>query len=131
MEKERGLLIDFLIHLYGYMLIAREPIREQRALAESIGLDFDVLVGSSIRFLFELLGLVMAETGHDSRLWRWLSAAARLLGERPEAARLLHLLMFLPEVPLSRRAVFHWGHISLRLRGLRPTTAAQMEDLAA
>lgn len=126
LAQESDIVLDFLIHLYGYMLIAREPLREQRALVESLGLDFDVMVGSSLRFLFDLLGIVVKERGQEGRAWRQLSALARVLGERPEAARVLHWLMFLPEVPLSRRAVFAWGRLHLRRRGLRPTTGQQM-----
>ncbi len=129
MEQESGVLTDFLIHLYGYMLLAREAIREQRALVESIGLDFDVVVGSSIHFLFELLNLVMEETGQTNLVWQKLRDAARLLGERPNTVKLLHLLMYVPEVPLSRRAVFEWGRVGLRRRGIRPTTTKQIEAL--
>lgn len=131
LAQERGLLADFLVHLYGYMMIAREPLRDQRALLESLGLDFDVLVGSSLRFLFDLLNLAIDDAEKDSLLWRRLRAAGRLLGDRPELVRALHLFMFLPEVPLARRAVFAWGHLGLRRRGLKPTTAAQMEAMAA
>jgi rubrerythrin len=130
MAHERDILTDFLIHLYGYALIAREPMREQRALLESLGLDFDVLVGSSIRFLFDLLGIALSERGEVSPAWRQLRGLAQLLGERPEATRILHWLMFLPEVPLSRQAVFGWGRLNLRRRGLRPTTGQQLARAA-
>lgn len=130
LEQERGVLVDFLVHLYGYMMLAREPIREQRALLQSIGLDFDIVVGSSIRFLFDLLHLVVRESGQDNYLWRQLGAAARSLGGHPDMVKLLHLLMFFPDVPFSRRAVFQWGRASLRLRGIQPTSAAQIEAIA-
>jgi rubrerythrin len=130
LEQENGVLADFLIHLYGYMMLAREPIREQRALLASIGLDFDIIVGSSIRFLFDLLHVVVRESGQDNLLWRKLGAAARGLGGSPDMVKLLHVLMFVPDIPFSRRAVFEWGRLSLWLRGLRPTTAAQIEAMA-
>ncbi|WNG39935.1 ferritin-like domain-containing protein [Archangium violaceum] len=113
--NDRTFLADVLIYLYGYSLLARRPIRRQRKTLEAIGLDFYVIFGSSIRFVFDLLKLVLAETGRYSPLWGVLDSFTQGLGRAPRFMKLLHLFMFLPEPPFSRWFVYQWGRLTLRL----------------
>lgn len=128
LRHERGLLADLAVHLYGFLMAARDPLREQRAIIETFGLDYDVLIGSSLRFLADLFALVIEGSDHDGPLWRGFHAAATLLGERPAAVRLVQLFLFFPEPPLSRKAVYSWGRLNRRRRGPRHPTPAQTQE---
>jgi hypothetical protein len=112
-EHGSSLLSDFLVYAYGYALAARRPMREQRGMMREIGVDYDVLVGSSVRFVCELLQLVFDEKT-DPRLHQLLLRSGRLFGEHPEAVRALHLAMYLPEPWGARRLVYTWGRLGQR-----------------
>lgn len=110
-----ALLPDVIVYGFGYALAARLALREQRALLDGLGLDFDVVVGSAVRFVVELLMLAVKDAGLYDARWQVLERAGHTLGERPALVRALHWSMFLPEPPLGRRLVYGWTRWSPRL----------------
>lgn len=110
-QDKGSLLVDFVIYLMGYGLVARRPLREQRAMLDELGVDYDVMVGSSLRFVCELMQLVIDEES-DPRLNHLLSRLAVVFGTQPQAVRAMHLAMYLPEPPGVRRLVYGWGRLS-------------------
>lgn len=122
LERQKGaLLADFLVYMAGYVLIARAPVQAQRTTVEALGLSFELIAGSSFHFVFELLKLVVAETGQDSATWRLLGRLSQVALERPRLLRTLFLGARLPEPPLVRRAVWGWGRLGLLRAGVAPT----------
>lgn len=109
-QGKGSLLADFMVYLSGYALAARKPLREQRRVLEALGLDYAVLVGSSLAFVCELM-MVVVDEASDPRLRAVLRRLATLFGERPGAVRALHLAMYLPEPPGARRLVYGWGKL--------------------
>jgi hypothetical protein len=109
LHGERGFMADLLVYLAGYGLLARKAARQQRELLEDLGLDFDVVVGSSVRFVGDLLDLVMAKTGRSSVGWKLARSTTNFLGAHPESIRALHLSMYLPTPPFVPDAVYWWG----------------------
>lgn len=106
---EPGFVADFLVYLTGYGLLARKAAREQRALLEAINLDFDVVVGSSLRFVADLLDVAVRGAARASRAWDLAHRTTHWLGERPAAMRVLHWSMYLPAPSLASRPVYWWG----------------------
>lgn len=109
LQDERGFLADLAIYVAGYGLLARKAARGQRELLEAIGLDFDVVVGSSLRFVADLIDLVMQRSERSTPAWKFVHRAARWLGDRPASIRVLHWSMYLPAPPWAGRAVYAWG----------------------
>lgn len=108
-QQPTGLLADVGIHMVGYALIARHPLRAQRRIVEDLGVPFPLIFASSLHFVFELMNTVVMETGHDSPAWRALGNAVRRLARQPGLVSALLLGSYLPEPPLVRRAVHAWG----------------------
>lgn len=109
LREETGFLADLTVYLVGYGLLARKAARQQRALLEDIGLDFHVIVGSSLRFVAELLDLALTGAGRQSPAWRALHRAVDWLADNPRAVQVFHWSMYLPAPPLVDRAVYWWG----------------------
>ena len=109
LSDERGFLADLAVYVAGYGLLARKAARGQRALLEAIGLDFDVVVGSSLRFVADLIDIVMQRSQRATPAWKAVHRCAGWLGERPGSIRLLHWSMYLPAPPGAARAVQAWG----------------------
>lgn len=118
LRDESGFMADLTVYLVGYGLLARKAARQQRALLEDIGLDFHVIIGSSLSFVAELIDLALTRAGRQSHAWRTLHRATRWLGDNPRAVRVFHWSMYLPAPPLAHRAVYWWG------RGARATQPA-------
>jgi len=119
LQHESGFLADCFVYLTGYGLLARKATRQQRALLEEIGLDFDVVVGSSLAFVVDLLDCVVGLPEWSAKGWRTAHRAARWLGESPTSMRVLHWSMYLPAPPFAAKAVHWWGSRGRhhRLRG--------------
>ncbi len=103
-----ALLPDVIMYGLGYGLAARLALREQRSLLDGLGMDFDVVIGSSIRFVVDLLMIAVKDAGLYDRRWRVLEAAGHALGDHPALVRALHWSMFLPEPPLGKQLVYGW-----------------------
>ncbi|MCB9541115.1 MAG: hypothetical protein R3F65_10870 [bacterium] len=129
-HDKRSLLADFVVYLTGYGLVARKPLREQRAMLEALGIDYDVLVGSSLRFVCELMQVVVDEET-DPRLDRLLRRLAATFGDNPRAVRVMHLAMYLPEPPGARRLVYGWGRLGQLVDRRRAASTAPAEAEAA
>jgi hypothetical protein len=113
-----GFLADFLVYVAGYCLMAKRFTREHRDVLDELGLDYSVMVGSSARFLLELLALVVGDEGPGAPVWRALYRGGRLLGEHPLAVDALYATMFLPEPPFGRHLVYAWGRLGLFRAGV-------------
>jgi hypothetical protein len=136
LKDERGFLTDLAIYVAGYGLLARKAARGQRALLEAVGLDFDVVVGSSLRFVADLIDIVMQRSGRATVAWRALHRSARWLGASPSSIRLLHWSMYLPPPPWAGRAVYLWGRsgrgrFELRSEPAPPAVARDDAEVAA
>lgn len=139
LKEEPGFLADLAVYVAGYGLLARKAARAQRELLESIGLDYDVVVGSSLRFVADLIDIVMQRSRRATSAWRLLHRSAAWLGARPSSIRVLHWGMYLPAPPGAGRLVYAWGKSQrTRSRQVTPadatapsTTAAQPAGVAA
>lgn len=121
LERDRGFVSDFLVNLSGYVLLARRPLREIRAVLDDLGLDFELTTASSIRFVFELLQTALVRAGRQGDVvWTVLDRATRFLAAHPRSIGLLHAAMYLPEPPLARRAIHRWGLLRRSAREARP-----------
>lgn len=109
LERDPDFVADFLVYFSGYTLLARQPLREIRAVLNELGLDFEVVVASSVRFVYELFEVALARAGQRGRVWSVADRLTRLIAEHPHAVRLIHASMYLPEPPLARRLVYGWG----------------------
>ncbi len=126
-QQPEGLGADILVHLLGYALIARHPLRAQRRIVEDLGMSFDGLFASSLRFVYDLMDLVVKETGHASAAWRAAGHAIHQMFRRPRlVGGALLLGSYLPEPPLLRRALHGWGKRSLMRAGIEATPIDQL-----
>lgn len=124
--QPRGLLIDIVVHLLGYALIARHPLRTQRRVIEDLGLPFEALFASSLRFVYDLMHLVVAETGQATPAWRALGRVIYGLFEQPARVNTLLLGAWLPEPPGLRRVLRGWGVWQLWRAGIEVTPVGQL-----
>ncbi len=109
-EQDSRFFADFMVYMGGYSLLARKAIREQRALAGELGFDFDVMVGGCLRFVDDLIDIVFSETKAPAG-WQLCGKFVDGLQHHPSLVRLLHLSMFLPEPPLTRKLLYVWGKL--------------------
>ncbi|WP_394821266.1 hypothetical protein [Pendulispora albinea] len=124
-------MADFLVHVYGYGLNARKAIREHLDLFDDLGLDFGVLLGSTLRFLFELIDRVFDEEQRRSPLWQAAGRFMAMLDDYPDMARLIQLGMYLPTPPGSASAVYAWGRMRQRGRREHEKHIEHREDIGA
>ncbi len=122
--KEEGELLvalDLIVHTCGFVLLARAPIREQKAVFAQLGWDLHELQASCFRFVTELLALAMDEAGYTIRGRNYWAVLGDLLLNRT-SMRLAHAMTSFPEPPLARRAIFTWGWLRNTLPELRTST---------
>ena len=130
-KDERGFLSDLAVYVAGYGLLARKAARGQRALLEAIGLDFDVVVGSSLRFVADLIDIVMQRSQKSTSAWEVAHRGVTWLGDRPSSIRVFHWAMYLPTPPGVGRAVYAWGRSQRGRKGDSLTRAPVAGALAA
>jgi hypothetical protein len=114
LAEERSSTKELMLYAMTYGLMARKALRAHRATAEAIGLDFDALVSTSMRFLRDLFVEVFERAG------RWRTAAflrrlPRVLWST-KLARLVYYGLYLPEPPLLRRVSYVWRKLQLALQ---------------
>lgn len=109
LERDHDFIADFVVYLSGYALLARQPLREMRGVLDAMDLDYEVLVASSLRFVYELFELALERAGRKDAIWMVTDRLTRFVAGRPAAVRLMHAAMYLPEPPLARRLILGWG----------------------
>lgn len=111
LERDHDFAADFLVYLSGYALLARQPLREIRGVLNDLGLDFELVVSSSLRFVYELFEIALERAGRSAAIWTLGDRLTRFVAERPATIRLAHAAMYLPEPPLARRLIHGWGRL--------------------
>jgi hypothetical protein len=109
LARDHDFVADFLVYFSGYALLARQPLREIRGTLNELGLDFELVVASSLRFVYELFELALERAGQRGKIWTVADRLTRFVAGRPATIRLVHAAMYLPEPPLARRLVHRWG----------------------
>ncbi|MDD9943542.1 MAG: hypothetical protein OXU20_21050 [Myxococcales bacterium] len=121
MGRDRSsLLANFLVYLLGYGLLARRPLREQRATMAAVGLDPEAMFGSMLSFVCELL-LMVVDSDVDPRVASYLSRVSQVVGNHPELGVLFYAGMHLPEPPGLRRLIYGWGQLGHWRNGVDTT----------
>lgn len=124
LARDPDFVPDFLVYLSGYVLLARQPLREIRGVMEELGMDYDQLVASSVRFVYELFEIARARSGRQGAVWSLADRLTQVIADRPASMRLLHAAMYLPEPPLARRLIHRWGRYRQAVRGVAPSPIA-------
>ena len=125
-EDPNGFAADAAMYMMGYALIAKKAIREMRPLLDDVGLDFNLVMGSSFAFVADLLQIVVQRTGHASAGWDAMVRVARFFQEHPSTMDLAYASTYLPHPQLVSRAIYEWGARYLAKKGAATTTRAQI-----
>ena len=116
LARDPDFIPDVAVNLAGYALLARRPMREIRGVLDDLGLDYRLIVASSIRFVFELFQIAVDRSGRAAPLWSLADRLTRALADHPDATEAIYAALHLPEPPLARRLVHAWGSRRLAAR---------------
>lgn len=130
-EDPNGFAADAAMYMMGYALIAKKAIREMRPLLDDVGLDFNLVMGSSFAFVADLLQIVVQRTGHAGKGWDAMVRVARFFQEHPTTMDLAYASTYLPHPKVVTRAVYAWGERYLAKKGAVTTTRAQIASREA
>lgn len=111
-------LIDLLPHLVGYFLMARVPARAALPTAERLGFDVMDLASSSLRFVRDMILIVLEDGGFIGRAGPLLRRMTDPMLSR-QVLRVAYTASGLPEPPLFWRGLVALG----RARQRREPTA--------
>ena len=125
-----GFFADFVAYGCGYAMLTKRAIRENRALVEDVGLDFNILGASSIQFVTELLMIAIDEAGQADRIWTLLSSAANMVGRHPGLVNGVYAASFLPEPPFARRLIYLWGRLDQWRASRSPARTLDAQSVA-
>lgn len=127
-EDPNGFAADAAMYMMGYALIAKKAIREMRPLLDNVGLDFNLVMGSSFAFVADLLQIVVKRTGHSSKGWDAVVKTARFFQEHPASMDVAYASTYLPHPSAVSRVVYAWGARYLAKKGKATTSRAQIAE---